>query len=98
MHKLLVPLLLCLPLTLVACDTSADNKASQTGGEPSQNAAATAPPPKGPANGYEEHEIFNDRYSSTTEIVYVSPVDGKTMICMVYRTGNGAGNSCRVKG
>ena len=96
MRKALIPTLILPLLFLSACDTSADNKAAQNqdaGSAP----AGEAPAPAGPAHGYQEHEIFNDRYSSTTEIVYVSPVDGKTIICTVYRTGVGAGNSCRVK-
>jgi hypothetical protein len=92
--KTLLPVLVLSLFMLSACDTSADNKAQQN---PVGNDVPAAEAPAGPANGYQEHTIFHDRYSSTTEIVYISPVDGKTMICTVYSTGVGAGNSCRVK-
>lgn len=81
-----------LPLfALTACDTGASSSSTGT------DEQVPPPAPAAPAHGYTEHSIFNDRYSSTTEITYVSPVDGKTIICTVYSTGVGTGNSCRVK-
>lgn len=92
MHKGRAILSLALmPLfALTACDT----RVSSSGAGTDVQAPPAAP---APAHGYTEHSIFNDRYSSTTEITYVSPVDGKTIICTVYSTGVGTGNSCRVK-
>lgn len=94
MKKPLIAVLAVSVFLLTGCDTGADNRAQE-------NPAGNSNPPPAPAelaNGYQEHIIFSDRYSSTTEIVYVSPVDGKTMICTVYHSGTGAGNSCRPKG
>lgn len=81
-------------LSLTACDSS--KTGTPEGPSTVQNDSPPAPA-QGPANGYAEHIIFNDRYSSVLEITYVSPVDGKSMICTVYSSGVGTGNSCRVK-
>jgi hypothetical protein len=95
MKKLMgMALLAGILLTASGCDT-AKNLGLESDAKPAENAApaAPAPPPFDPK--YQEHIIFNDRYSTVKEYTYISPIDGKQVICSSYGTGVGAGTSCR---